>query len=77
MKIPATNNRHVSFVYPIDPKQLENPIMGLFALQYLLDFQPYRDLPPEKSPELAVLRKSEIMQSYFIRNAENIVARTR
>jgi len=71
MVITADNNRNVSFIYDIKPEQLSNPITGLMALQYILDFAPSDEFPPEQTPELAILRTEKIMQSDFIQNAES------
>ncbi len=78
MIIPAQNNKSVNFIYPIDPRQLENPIIGLVALQYILNTHSFKEIPPEYIPEFVTeIKRAEIMQSDFIKNAENIVARTR
>lgn len=75
MTIPVQSKPNVRFQYKIDPRQMSNPMMGLVACQYILNFAAFKDSPPEDVPERAAMRSRihEILQSDLIRNAEKEV----
>lgn len=74
MTIPIQNKPQVRFQYKIDKRQLSNPVVGLLALQYILDFPAYQDLTAEYVPQLAVMRQGEILQKDFFKNAEQLAS---
>lgn len=70
----STNNENIVFRYKIDPRQLANPVVGLISLYYILDMPKSNDVAPEQMPEHAVMKKSEILQSNFIKTLESLTA---
>ncbi len=63
----------LSLSYQLSERHKSNSVAGLTVLQYVLGYQEAAGIPPEHIPEMALLRRRELLRSGFIKKAEDLV----
>lgn len=71
MIVRAASHANIFEAYKINPDQMANSLMGIFAMHNILEFPKSKDFPPEFGPELAYLRRGAILESELVKNAED------
>lgn len=63
----------IALSYRLTEDHKSNSVVGLTVLQYVLGYQKAVGIPPEHIPEMALLRRRDLLRSNVIKKAEDLV----